>query len=89
MIPVHGHVLVTVKDILTLINIAEDYGFDHHILYTALANWLNNQLSDLEIAEYAGTVASPPCYTHDDLIELQNKLIKWRNVYCKQRPKEI
>lgn len=88
LIPVHGSVLITVKDILTIVMLSEEYDFDHQLLSTSLATWLNNQLSDIEILEFASMVATPPSYTQKDFIDLKDKIVKWRDTYCKQGTKE-
>lgn len=87
MIPVHGSVLVQVRDILTLIMFAEEYDFDHQLLNTALASWLNNELSDTEILDFAGIVAAPPSYTQKDFLEIKDRITKWRDTYCPQDTK--
>jgi len=73
----------SLNNVLSLISCAVDYGFDDIILFEALADMLDNNLSDQEIEVYAKHIESLEGYSKKDYKEIKDRLIDFRNNYCK------
>jgi len=73
----------SLNNVLFLISCAVDYGFDDIILFESLADMLDNNLSDQEIEVYAKHIESLEVYSKKDYKEIKDRLIDFRNNYCK------
>lgn len=71
------------SNILSLISCAVDYGFDDIILFEAFADMLDKNLTDQEIEVYARHVESFEGCREKDYKEIKDRLIDFRNNYCK------
>jgi len=82
-------ITLPLDEILSLVSCAEDYGHTTDVLMTTLAGWLDFTCSDQEIDAYANWFVSPDAvkqgYGEEDKENIRERLIEWRNEYCKPK----
>ncbi len=73
----------TLYNILSLINVADDYGFAKTILFQAFADILG-ELSDEEIEEYVQKLHSQKEYAIEDYFATRERLIDFKKHYINE-----
>ena len=71
------------KNILSLISVAEDYGFEDVVLFSAFSDMLGGRLDLNEIEWYAKSVEAIDGFTNEDYRETKIRLTNFRIKYCK------
>ena len=69
------------KNILSLISTAQDYGFDDEILFDTFSQMMGNQLTFEEIEWYARIIEQEEGYGEDDYLAICERLKKFKENY--------
>lgn len=80
---INREIKTDLENILSLISVAEDYGFNNSTLMSVFSDLLDNKLTDGEIEWYAHSIESMEEYGEYDYESIKNKLIQFRKTYCK------
>lgn len=70
------------KNILSLIACASDYGFEDNVLFDAFRRMLDGKLTKEEIEWYARSVEALDGYTEEDYKAIKERLEGFKNKYC-------
>ena len=74
---------IELDHVLEIIACAKDYGFEDNVLFDALSDMIKKKLSDEEIESYAKSVEEMEGYNRDDYFEIRQRLVNFRNKFCK------
>ena len=74
---------IPLSEILDLIYSAETYGFYDDVLMTSFAGFMNNELSEAEIHDFAHSLLNDPSdgFTEDDMFEAITILTDFKDKY--------
>ena len=73
---------VNLNLILEIVSVAEDYGFEDDVLFDALAQVMEYNLSDMEIETYALNVEKLPKCGFKDYTDVKNRLLSFKERFC-------
>lgn len=78
-------ITIPISEILSLISCADTYGFRDDVLFVAFAQYLNFQLTDKEILDYASWFLSDEAksqgFSREDFLDIKNTLGKFKDDY--------
>lgn len=73
---------IDIDNILELIASAEDWGFYHDVLFDAFSDMIGKKLSFTEIENYAKSIEEMEEYSHEDYLQIIQRLLQFKNKYC-------
>ena len=74
----------TLENILSLISVADDYGFHQSVLLDAFADMMDRKLSEDEIQAYAASVLLDPDYGEADYDSIIEVLTEFKDRYIRE-----
>jgi hypothetical protein len=73
---------IKLDQILELISCADDYGYQHDVLFDAFGEIIQYNLTDKEIESYARKIEAMKPYSEEDYEVIKERLAKFKEKYC-------